>query len=320
MQTLKNKQTDTSSNKIWSQPQGYAGYEQREYRFTEEMRPLFFKWLGIKETCHILDAGCGTGVFGRYLAKGLSTGRVTGFDINEGFIEYGRKRLEELGLSHKMTIEKGDGFNLHYADGTFDAVTDYTYLGVLSDPMAGLKEKIRVCKPGGWVSCVVSTMAVPNIWWLGDYDFDGARELQQLAALEDSIHHKYVWQAISASLNQGKEWHERRYLKLFDLCGLTDIQLHPYAYTINYNDSSLPFEYRKNLLYDETNSEIGYLAWRYGENKAIYKEHGFGDAEFERLTELLKVKLEYISKDFADDRSYEWRGGFNFVVAGKKAI
>ena len=34
---------DTNSNKIWTQPLGYAGYEQSEYRFTDEMRPLFFK-------------------------------------------------------------------------------------------------------------------------------------------------------------------------------------------------------------------------------------------------------------------------------------
>ena len=309
---------DTSSNKIWTQPQGYAGYEQRAYRFTDEMRPMFFKWLGIEETSHILDAGCGTGVFGRYLAKGLTTGSVTGFDINEGFIEYGRKRLEELRLSQRVIIELGDGFNLHYGDNIFDVVTDYTYLGVLSDPMAGLKEKIRVCKPGGRVSCVVSTMSAPNIWWQGDYSFEGAQELQQLASLESDIHHKHVWKAISASLNQGREWHERRYLKLFNLCGLTDIKLHPYAYTINYNDDALPLEYRKNLIYDETNSEIGYLAWRYGENKEIYREHGFSDIEFERLTELLKVKLEYINKDFANDKSHEWRGGFNFIVTGKK--
>jgi ubiquinone/menaquinone biosynthesis C-methylase UbiE len=300
------------------QPQGYAGYEQREYRFTDEMRPMFFKWLGIEGTSHILDAGCGTGVFGRYLAKGLTTGRVTGFDINEGFIEYGRKRLEELGLSQKMTIEVGDGFNLRYADNSFDVVTDYTYLGVLSDPMAGLKEKIRVCKPGGRVSCVVSAMSAPSIWWQGDYSFEGAQELQQLATMESDIHHKHVWKSISARLYQGTEWHERRYMKLFDLCGLTSIKLHPYAYTINYNDDTLPLEHRKNLLYDETNSEVGYLSWRYNENKEVYKEHNFGDAEFERLTELLKVKLEYVNNDFANDKSYEWRGGFIFIVTGEK--
>jgi len=168
----------------------------------------------IEETSHILDAGCGTGVFGRYLAKCLTTGKVTGFDINEVFIEYGQKRLEELGLSQRVAIELGDGFNLHYDDNIFDVVTDYTYLGVLSDPMAGLKEKIRVCKPSGRVSCVVSTMSAPNIWWQGDYAFEGAQELQQLATLESDIHHKYVWKAISASLNQGNEWHAQRYLKL----------------------------------------------------------------------------------------------------------
>jgi len=41
----------------------YEGFEERTYRFTNEMLPLFFKWLGINENSHVLDAGCGTGVF-----------------------------------------------------------------------------------------------------------------------------------------------------------------------------------------------------------------------------------------------------------------
>ena len=123
---------NTNSNKIWTEWQSYKGFEQRAYRFTDEMLPLFFKWLGINQHSHILDAGCGTGVFGRYLAGRLTNGQVTGFDINEGFIEYGKERLKELSLSGKVRLELADGFNLHYADNTFDAVTNYTYIGVLS--------------------------------------------------------------------------------------------------------------------------------------------------------------------------------------------
>ena len=309
---------DKSSNSIWENNQNYQGFEQRAYRFTDEMLPLFYKWLGINEGSNILDAGCGTGVFSRYLAKGIKTGHVTGFDISEFFIEYGRTRLEELNLSDKVTLELADGFNMHYPDDTFDAVTNYTYIGVLSDQLAGMRELVRVCKPGGIVSCVVAAMEAPNVWWPGDYPFDGGSELQRLTRLEQDIYHKFVWSSIERDYNQGQEWNSLRYPKLFDVCGLKEIHMHPYAYTLNYNDSSLPLEYRKNLLCDETESEIGYISWRYNDKKEIYNAHGFTDKDMERLIELLNVKLDYVRAHFESDKSFEWRGGFNFVVTGKK--
>ena len=316
---------DTSSNIKWENSQNCQGFEQREYRFTDEMRPLFYKWLGISEGSNVLDAGCGTGVFSRYLARGLKQGHVTGFDISGYFIEYGQARLKELNLSDKVTLEQADGFNLHYSDNTFDAVTNYTYIGVLSDPMAGMKEMIRVCKTGGVVSCVVATMGIPNVWWPGDYPFDGGNELKRLILLESSIYHNFVSNSVARDLNQnvvrdGNEegWNGLRYPKMFDVCGLEEIRLHPFAYTLGYNDSSLPEEYRKNLLCEETESEIGYIKWRYNDKKDIYNAHGFADGDMERLIELLNKKLDYVRANFENDRSFEWRGGFNFIVAGKK--
>ena len=38
---------DKSSNEIWKAWQNYSGFENRSFRFTEDMRPLFYKWLGI---------------------------------------------------------------------------------------------------------------------------------------------------------------------------------------------------------------------------------------------------------------------------------
>jgi len=309
---------DTSSNQLWQQWQTYKGFEQRAYRFTAEMLPLFFKWLGINEHSHILDAGCGTGVFGRYLAGGLTDGHVTGFDINEGFIEHGKERLKELCVSYKVTLELADGFNLHYADNTFDAVTNYTYIGVLSDPIAGMRELIRVCKQSGTVSCVIATNAFPVISWQGDYPFDGADELQRLTRVENDIFSKDVQKDVSKNLNQNMEWHALRYPKMFEICGLTHINIHPYAYTFNYNDENIPLEYRKSLLSDETEEGISWIASRYEEHKEIYNEHGFYDADFTRLKTLLETKLEYIKNNFESDKSFEWRGGFNFIVTGIK--
>ena len=82
-----------SSNEIWKSWQSYSGFENRSFRFTDDMRPLFYKWLGITPESYVLDAGCGTGVFARYLAADMNGGHIDGFDINEGFIRYGKEKL-----------------------------------------------------------------------------------------------------------------------------------------------------------------------------------------------------------------------------------
>ena len=151
------QEINKSSNDIWKSWQNFSGFENRSFRFTDDMRPLFYKWLGITPESYVLDAGCGTGVFARYLASDLKGGHIDGFDINERFIEYGKNKLDELSLTDKVTLTLDDGFNLSFNDNTYDAVTNYTYIGVLSDPVAGLREMIRVCKPGGVVSCVVDS-------------------------------------------------------------------------------------------------------------------------------------------------------------------
>lgn len=307
---------NNSSNEIWKAWQSYSGFENRSFRFTDDMRPLFYKWLAITPTSYVLDAGCGTGVFARYLAADIDGGHVDGFDINQGFIEYGNQKLGELGLTDKVSLRIDDGFNLSTADNTYDAVTNYTYIGVLSDPVAGLKEMIRVCKPGGVVSCVVATNAIPRIVWHGDYPFEGADELQRLTNEEANIFSRYAWK--STDFNQNEEWHALRYPKMFELCGLKNIALHPFAYTFNYNDESYPLEYRQELLKREINDDINWITARYSDKKEIYLEHGFDDAKLNRLIELMKTKLEYVTNNFETDHSYEWTGGFNFIVTGVK--
>ena len=307
---------NTSSNEIWKAWQGYKDFELREHRFREEMRPIFYHYLGITPDSSILDAGCGTGVFGRYLAKDLQKGHVTGFDINEGFIDFGKLRLKELSLDDKVTLELDDGFNLHYADNSFDAVTNYTYIGVLSDPIAGLCELIRVCKPNGVVSCVIATQSIQTVHWQGDYPFVGADELQILSAQESKIYTSFA--RSGNDFHQNAEWHAFRYPKMFEQCGLAEIHIYPFAHLICYNDEIYPFDYRKKLALDEVESEITWVKSRYHDKKEIYNNHGFTDSDLSRLMALLETKHEYLNQYFDQDKSYEWQGSMNFIVVGKK--
>jgi SAM-dependent methyltransferase len=307
---------DKRSNEIWAAPQRPETFESRAHRFRDDMRPLLFQWLGITPESKVLDGGCGSGVFTRYLAKGLTSGHITGFDINEGFIEYGKGRAGELNLEHKVTLEIDDGFNLHYADNSFDAVTNYTYIGVLSDPEAGMRELVRVCRLGGTVSYLGAPNSFPYVGWQGDYPFGGAEELQRLAALENVIFVSFVRKP--SDFNQSNTWGSPRYPRLFEVCGLSDIHIYPLGHLICYSDSSYPPEYRRQLAITETEEEISWLFSRYEGKEDVYAEHGFSRDDLNRLVILLGRKLGYLREHFETDKSYEWHGGFNFIVTGRK--
>ena len=129
---------DKSSNEIWINANNYDDWEtSRPLLFRDDMREMFFKWFRIKPSDKVLDGGCGTGVLTRYIAKGLDTGSITGFDISHNFVEYGNNKIREEGLTDKAHIIQDDGFSLSFEDNTFDVVANHAYLGVLSDNVAG---------------------------------------------------------------------------------------------------------------------------------------------------------------------------------------
>jgi len=293
----------------WKNATNYSSFELRSHRFRDEMLPVLFKWLGISEDSHVLDGGCGTGVFTRYLAKGLTTGHITGFDISQAFIAFGNKKLKELGIEHKVTLGIADGHNLPYADNHFDAVTNYTYLDLLENQTVGLKELIRVCKKGG----VVSTFGFINKGagggFTGNYPFDGAKRLIML--LDKS------YEIFNALLSKGKPTQLSEPI-LFESCGLGEINIYPFAHLMCYSNAGLPIEYRKTLAISETSDELRMANGRFDENKARYIEQGFTLDNQHELINLLERKIEYLTNHFEEDKSYEWRGGFNYIVTGIK--
>jgi len=300
---------DKESNQFWANADNYKSFELRAHRFRPEMRSVFFTWLGISPEANVLDGGCGTGVFTRYLAAGLTSGHITGFDISKTFIDYGMEKSKELSLQDRMTLEVADGFHLSYPDSSFDAVTNYTYIGVLSDPKAGLQELIRVCKPGGVVSCVIATNALPKAHWQGEYPFDVHGDLPRLSALENRIF---------TALHAEKQRISNNELSLFRQLGLEELHIHPFSHLICYSDSNYSLEYRQELAIDETAEEISWLKTRYAANEDFYAENGFGRNDFDKLIHLLEMKLDYLRENLAVDDSYEWHGGYNYIITGKK--
>ena len=97
----------------------------------------------------ILDVATGTGDMAILANKLLSADKITGIDISEGMLEIGKKKIEKLGLQHRIELLKGDSETIIFDDNSFDAVTVAFGVRNFQDLELGLSEIKRVLKPGG---------------------------------------------------------------------------------------------------------------------------------------------------------------------------
>jgi demethylmenaquinone methyltransferase / 2-methoxy-6-polyprenyl-1,4-benzoquinol methylase len=97
----------------------------------------------------VLDACCGTGDLAVEAER--RGGRVVGLDFSERMLERARKK--------SATVEwvQGDALALPFADGEFDAATVGFGVRNLEDLELGLRELLRVLRPGGRVAVLEIT-------------------------------------------------------------------------------------------------------------------------------------------------------------------
>lgn len=97
----------------------------------------------------ILDIATGTGDFAILAARRLKPQSIVGADLSEGMMEVARRKTKNQGLDGIITFRKEDCTRLTFRDGTFDAVTVAYGVRNFRDLDKGLREMLRVLKPGG---------------------------------------------------------------------------------------------------------------------------------------------------------------------------
>ena len=80
---------------------------------------------------------------------GSVTDHVTGVDLSEGMLAVMHEKVEKARLTEMISIEEGDGEKLRFPDNTFDRVTIAFGIRNFENRPKGLKEMLRVLKPGG---------------------------------------------------------------------------------------------------------------------------------------------------------------------------
>jgi demethylmenaquinone methyltransferase/2-methoxy-6-polyprenyl-1,4-benzoquinol methylase len=101
------------------------------------------------EAAAVLDVATGTGDMAVMLARRFPQSRVTGVDISAGMLEIGRRKVEQLKLGDRITLQLGDSEALPFAADSFDAITVAFGVRNFENLEKGLREMHRVLKPGG---------------------------------------------------------------------------------------------------------------------------------------------------------------------------
>jgi demethylmenaquinone methyltransferase/2-methoxy-6-polyprenyl-1,4-benzoquinol methylase len=110
----------------------------------------------------ILDVATGTADVALMTAKMLNPKHITGIDISNQMLEFGREKIKTQGLETVITLETGDSENLRFDTGSFDAVTVAFGVRNFENLEKGLAEMLRVLRPGGRV--VILEFSRPHLF------------------------------------------------------------------------------------------------------------------------------------------------------------
>ena len=110
------------------------------------------------DATRVLDVATGTGAVAIALKRANPERSIVGIDQSPEMLAVARRRVGE-----GIDLLEGSAESLPFADGEFDALTFTYLLRYVDDPVATLRELMRVVKPGGTVAML--EFAVPRGLW-----------------------------------------------------------------------------------------------------------------------------------------------------------
>ncbi len=97
----------------------------------------------------ILDVATGTADVAIMATGILRPDKIIGIDISDGMLDFGRKKIDKLGLGSTIELVNGDSETIKFDDNSFDAVTVAFGVRNFEHLEKGLSEIKRVLRPGG---------------------------------------------------------------------------------------------------------------------------------------------------------------------------
>ena len=119
-------------------------YDERVARVEEHYLVPSRRWVCERAVGEVLEVAVGSGLNLPHYAPGV---KLTGVDLSEGMLQLARGRATTARCG--VELLQADGAQLPFEDESFDAVVCTFSLCGFPDPRAGVKDMIRVLRPGG---------------------------------------------------------------------------------------------------------------------------------------------------------------------------
>lgn len=97
----------------------------------------------------VLDIATGTADLAILLAKKHTGSKIIGVDLSENMLAVGRRKVDELNLSTRITLKQGDSLYLPFESNSFDVAMVAFGVRNYEDPVKGMAETSRVLRQNG---------------------------------------------------------------------------------------------------------------------------------------------------------------------------
>lgn len=251
--------------------------ETRNFWWNEDFLALMARRLAFDQVKSVLDVGCGIGHWGQCLAPFFPVdARVTGIDTEQAWIEKAAERARAVGKSDRYHYQVGDVTALPFADDTFDLVTGQTVLIHLKDPKAGLREMLRVLKPGG------ALLAVEPNNFASHATFSSLGERQSIEEILDGLRFELMIergkQALGLGFNSAGDLIPGYLAEL----GAENIQVYLSDKTSPYFPPYSSDEQRANIEEARAWAKRGFIGWDRDEALRYFVAGGGSNDDFDR--------------------------------------